>query len=315
MFHSRRLRSEKLEQRCLLAELSGFVYIDSNNNGVRNAVETGIPGVIIELTGTDTGGNTIQLQALTAQDGSYAFVDLEPGDYQIRQIQPESFRDGQEEIGSQGGVANDDLLEITGLLAEDVGRNNNFGELGLAQGFFSKRFFLATTDTPTVFRDLNANAVERNGDINGANDIRDAAIPSIVSSDGVTPITPNRTPDLDPIADQQVVANQQLAISLSASDPDGDQLTFIVDEDDSPANAEIVDDGAGPELRFTPSDAQAGQTLEFRVLVIDDGEPPLSDAEEFSVIVQAAQTVNAVAVASDDDETQVDAAPSSNSLF
>ena len=292
LFPSRR-RIELLESRRLLAELSGFVYIDANENGLRNATEIGIPGVVIELTGTDTNGASVELRALTAQDGSYAFIDLNAGDYQIREIQPETFRDGQEEVGSQGGTASDDLIEITNLLANDLGRDNNFAELGLEAGFQSKRFFLASSDNAEIFRNLNADAVARTGDLAQADDIRNANIPSVVSTGDVVPSQPNRNPDLAPIMDQPATVNQQISIPLSATDPDNDNLTFIVDEDDSPNDASIVDDGSGPRLQFTPNSDQAGTSLDFRILVIDDGEPPLSDAEEFVVTVSA-ETNNVV---------------------
>ena len=42
-------------------KLSGFAYVDGNNNGVKDAGEVGIPGVTITLTGTPTGGSTITL--------------------------------------------------------------------------------------------------------------------------------------------------------------------------------------------------------------------------------------------------------------
>src|SRR5262249_17128391 len=39
-----------------LASLAGFVYADTNNDGVKQASEAGIPGTLITLTGTDING-------------------------------------------------------------------------------------------------------------------------------------------------------------------------------------------------------------------------------------------------------------------
>src|SRR5204863_246726 len=50
--------------------LSGFVYIDTNRNGVRDTGEAAIGGVLVTLSGAGTG------TATTAADGSYSFANL-----------------------------------------------------------------------------------------------------------------------------------------------------------------------------------------------------------------------------------------------
>ncbi|MBC8353054.1 MAG: tandem-95 repeat protein [Planctomycetes bacterium] len=115
--------------------LSGFVYVDSNNNGVRDAGEEPFEGVAITLAGTNNFGNPVSLQATTASDGSYTFSDLAPGTYTIDEAQPTGERngvpivDGQDTIGSQGGsVSANDQFTIT-LTEGTAGGENNFGEL------------------------------------------------------------------------------------------------------------------------------------------------------------------------------------------
>ena len=83
------------------ASLSGFVYLDFNQSGIREPNERGIPGVIIELTGTDTQGESVRLRTLTANDGAYAFVDLRAGSYAISENHPGAFVDGDDSIGSR----------------------------------------------------------------------------------------------------------------------------------------------------------------------------------------------------------------------
>src|SRR6185436_5664986 len=55
--------------------LSGFTYVDSNNNGVKDAGEPPIGSVTV----TGPGGAT----TVTAADGSYSFVNLETGTYNV----------------------------------------------------------------------------------------------------------------------------------------------------------------------------------------------------------------------------------------
>jgi cyclophilin family peptidyl-prolyl cis-trans isomerase len=117
------------------SSLSGFVYIDSNNDGVRDTGEEGFEGVSISLTGTNSTGNSVSLQTTTAANGSYTFTGLAPGNYSITETQPTGSRngvpivDGKDTIGSQGGtIPENDKFSIT-LAEGTVGTNNNFGEL------------------------------------------------------------------------------------------------------------------------------------------------------------------------------------------
>ena len=120
--------------------LSGFVYVDANDNGVRETTERLLDGVTITLTGTDLFG-AVNRTTQTAADGSYSFGSLAPGDFVITQTQPAEdldgdgipLLDGKDTPGSQGGVAGkdaqgNDIFTVT--LAEGVdGTDNNFGEI------------------------------------------------------------------------------------------------------------------------------------------------------------------------------------------
>ncbi|MCO6456806.1 MAG: tandem-95 repeat protein [Pirellulaceae bacterium] len=112
------------------SSLSGFVYLDVNNNGIRESQEMMVVGVTIQLTGTDQDGNAVNLTRQTGSDGSYSFTELAPGQYTIIQVQPAFLLDGIETPGSQGGSTTvNDQIAVT--LAEDTqGVNNNFGERG-----------------------------------------------------------------------------------------------------------------------------------------------------------------------------------------
>jgi protocatechuate 3,4-dioxygenase beta subunit len=109
--------------------LSGFVYVDSNNNGLKDPGEAGIAGVTVTLTGVDVLGNAVNRTQLTAADGSYNFTNLKPGVYTIAETQPGGYLDGKDTIGTQGGVTvNDHFMGIVVQMGTS-GVNNNFGEL------------------------------------------------------------------------------------------------------------------------------------------------------------------------------------------
>ena len=165
------------------AKLSGFAYVDGNNNGVKDAGEVGIPGVTVTLNGTPTGGAAVTLTAMTADDGSYSFTGLTGGTYSITQTQPATMFDGTDTVGTQGGtLANDKISAIT-LDAGEVGTGNNFGELGLLPQFVTKRLFLASTPAAAqTLRVINGRAAELAGNQTLADSIFNATVPSVVAA-------------------------------------------------------------------------------------------------------------------------------------
>ncbi len=276
------------------ASLSGFVYLDFNQNGLREPNERAIPGVIVDLMGTDSRGEAVELRALTADDGSYAFVDLTAGSYDISENHPGAFVDGNDTIGSQGGDTSDDLFEIIDLMANDEGRNNNFGESRLGPGLFSMRFFLASTNFANLYRDLNADAIELAGNPQEADLIRTSGIPSVVSAaDESSPSDP--APLTVSIPEQQATVGQEpVRVPASASDPDDDPPRIRLDPLSSPEKAEIVaaDSDAeiaadsDAEIGSTPAAQEMEQPVAFPVIAeAEDGPQRLPDSEEFMVPV------------------------------
>jgi len=71
-----------------LAALGDFVWEDLNGDGVQDPNEPGVGGVTVELL--DSTMSPIE-STTTAGDGSYAFVDLTPGDYFVQFSAPAGF--------------------------------------------------------------------------------------------------------------------------------------------------------------------------------------------------------------------------------
>ena len=70
------------------ATKSGYVYIDANNDGIKQADEEGIRRVKIILTGVNDLGQSVYVCTRTDADGYYQFSGLRPGTYAVREIQP-----------------------------------------------------------------------------------------------------------------------------------------------------------------------------------------------------------------------------------
>ena len=113
----------------LPASVAGSVYVDSNNDGVKQSSEKGIPGVKLTLTGTDDRGNAVELTTFTSCKGVYDFGGLRPGTYSIAEASPARYLDGKDAIGTQGGTVGNDVLSGIILASGVKGIGNNFGEL------------------------------------------------------------------------------------------------------------------------------------------------------------------------------------------
>jgi hypothetical protein len=89
----------------------------------------------------------------------------------------------------------------------------------------------------------------------------------------------NAPPTLAPIGDQQVEVGMTLQLALSASDPEAGVLTF--EFAGLPADAIPTDFGDGTaEIAWAPA---AAETASVTLTVTDDGTPPESDSETFSL--------------------------------
>lgn len=94
-------------------------------------------------------------------------------------------------------------------------------------------------------------------------------------------------PNLAAIADEQASVGVELEVLVTATDPNsGDTLTYTLDPDNSPAGATITKlNNNSAIIRWTPTASSLNTTVTFRVIVTDNGQPPLSDSEEFQVAV------------------------------
>jgi uncharacterized repeat protein (TIGR01451 family) len=124
------------------ASISGFVYVDANNDGVKGAGEAVISGVTVNLTGTDSYGNPVSRTTTTDGTGLYSFAGLAPSNgsgYSITEVQPASNPDGRDTIttGNPGSATSskpvssgaNDVIGSVVLTSGQTLTNYNYGEL------------------------------------------------------------------------------------------------------------------------------------------------------------------------------------------
>ncbi|MBN1396226.1 MAG: hypothetical protein JW959_14480 [Pirellulales bacterium] len=113
----------------LSACVSGYVYVDADNDGRFDPEEAGIAGatlVLLDADGQQTGRTTE-----TDAAGYYVFCGLVPGVYRVAEVQPEGYYDGLDTPGSAGGTAENpgDLIRSIPLQSGAKAADYNFGEL------------------------------------------------------------------------------------------------------------------------------------------------------------------------------------------
>jgi len=73
-------------------DLTGVIFIDSDEDGIKDPNEPGLGGVDVRLTGTDFQGNPVDVTVTTDSNGRYVFEDMRPNEpgkpYKIEQVQP-----------------------------------------------------------------------------------------------------------------------------------------------------------------------------------------------------------------------------------
>ncbi|WP_334108284.1 SdrD B-like domain-containing protein [Methylobacillus sp.] len=117
------------------SSIAGHVYGDTNNNGIKEGGEAGIPNVTVRLTGTDAYGNPVDVTVQTDSSGRYLFDNLPPSDgngYLIEETQPDDYSDGRETIGNAGGNpdGNDRMRVVLPTNTEATGYD--FAELSVS---------------------------------------------------------------------------------------------------------------------------------------------------------------------------------------
>jgi|GEM_PF-2590285 len=138
-----------------LASLGDTIWLDSNNDGIQDANESGVVNIKVSLY--DSSNNYIR-SVNTDSNGSYLFTNLEPGDYYIHVDHNNTYSFTQP---SQGTKSSDsDIDPTTGksdLITLGVGENNTSLDGGLST---------ASTIGDRIWVDSNRDGIQGSGESN-----------------------------------------------------------------------------------------------------------------------------------------------------
>src|SRR5262249_40139907 len=114
----------------LPVSIRGSVRSEAFGDCEEHPENPGIDGVTVELLNSD--GAVIRTTKTDA-DGNYRFDDLPPGVYGVHEVQPDGYFDGDEHLGSAGGILDDDLVTDIVLHSGTQATGYDFCEIPPAQ--------------------------------------------------------------------------------------------------------------------------------------------------------------------------------------
>eukprot|EP01037_Dinobryon_pediforme_P018860 gene18860-19184_t len=124
--------------------LSGTVFTDLNDNGVKNPLDTPVPGVEVDLY---KDGVKTALATTTDASGNYSFTNLTPGTYSVQVVKPAA--DTFSPVGTDPAPAVDSIVDSSGKTAQHtLNSGDNLG--GQNAGLFLPQPKLTITKTESI---------------------------------------------------------------------------------------------------------------------------------------------------------------------
>jgi cyclophilin family peptidyl-prolyl cis-trans isomerase len=152
--HRWRPRFEPLEDRFMPATagfmnatpgvITGLVFVNLSNSQPFQTGDTVLPGVGVNLTGTTSQGQAINVSTTTDANGVFTFFQVPTGTYSLTEGATGNFSSGKGIAGSLGGQSSANGVSLIAVAEGQTGANYDLGVRGLVAEAITARFFLST---------------------------------------------------------------------------------------------------------------------------------------------------------------------------
>ena len=233
------------------AGLGDFVFNDADGDGVQDAGESGVEGVLVKLQNPDgsavVDGNGDPITTTTDANGAYAFNGLTPGEYKVMFVAPDGFSfttanaGGDDAVDSDADPANG-MTQTVMLTSGEFNGTLDAGLIQLAPGIDIEKFVngIDVTDLNNLPEIAAGADVTFTYEVTNTGNVAFTIDEVVVTDDNGTPsdISDDFTPTLDLSSDvgsdgilsagetwryaSETLAAQDLTTSTSSED-----LTFV----------------------------------------------------------------------------------------
>src|SRR6516164_8446506 len=117
------------------AVLTGLVYVDANNNNIKDPSELVVPGATVTLK----GGSGVNVSTTTDANGKFTFFQVSPGTYSLILDSNSLFVPGRGSFGSLGGTIGSNSVSSITVAEGQTGIHYDLGIRGLTAGAVSLR--------------------------------------------------------------------------------------------------------------------------------------------------------------------------------
>ena len=111
------------------AKISGQVFRDLDNDGIRDPAERGIHGATLRLTGSTQAGATVDRTLRSNVNGLYSFADLGVGSYSISTPLQPGLINGIATAGSAGGTAVPGTISTIAIASNAIATGYDFAKI------------------------------------------------------------------------------------------------------------------------------------------------------------------------------------------
>jgi len=146
-----------------VGSIGDFVWDDTNADGVQDSGESGISGVTVTLTGTDSLGNSITMTTTTNANGQYLFSNLPQGTYTVTFGTPKCYLSSPASTPISNATNSDAVAGVVANINLSAGQNITYVDAG---------FHLPIKPTLACYQTATFNTTSCQWDVTGTQPVR-----------------------------------------------------------------------------------------------------------------------------------------------